>query len=200
MERVHDIEIVLASSSPRRADLLREAGYRFRVRPSEVEEPPYDHFLSAEAYAVHAAWLKARHVATFEKGWILGADTVVASGSRILGKARDRAHAEEILRTLMGTRHECITGVCLFLGGGGPAIVDSVATVVEMKRLAEGELHQFLDSGSWEGKAGAYGIQDKDDPLVRVVEGSWSNVVGLPLERLATIFELACRCERMDNR
>lgn len=197
-DNVQDVEWVLASSSPRRAQLLKEAGYRFRVRPSDVEEPPYDHFASGEAYAVHAAWLKATCVAKSESGWVLGADTVVTLGSMIVSKPSHRKDAERMLRSLMGTRHACITGICLVLPAGRPALVDHVSTVVEMKRLTEPQLAEYLESGDWEGKAGAYGIQDANDPFVRVVEGSWSNVVGLPMERLAEIVGMARRAAGLE--
>jgi septum formation protein len=93
----------------------------------------------------------------------------------------------------MGTRHRVITGLCLVLPGGQGSIVDSVASWVDMKQLSPSQFAEHLESGRWVGKAGAYGIQDKNDPFVTLAEGSGSNVVGLPMEKLAELLPLARR-------
>jgi len=190
-----DLHFILASASPRRRQLCEKAGFRFEVKVSKVDEPPTDHFASPEAYASHTAWLKANDVARDSPAnltWVVGADTVVALGLQIIGKPSDRTDAERILRSLSGTRHRVITGLCVVLPREHVSIVDHVITTVEMKRLTERELSGYLDTNLWEGKAGAYGIQDDHDPFVATCEGSFSNVVGLPMERLREILEL-CR-------
>ncbi|MFO0947351.1 MAG: Maf family protein [Planctomycetota bacterium] len=188
---------LLASGSPRRRQLLAEAGYRFRVEVSDVVEPPSDDFPSAEAYVSHTAWLKAHAPAFTSSEWILAADTmaVVGDGCRehILGKPADRADAERILRSLAGTTHRVLTGVCLRLPTARLALVTCETSYVAMKLLSPKELGNYLDTGLWEGKAGAYGIQDHDDPFVSAVEGSYSNVMGLPMERLEELFRQAAR-------
>lgn len=186
-----EIDFILASASPRRRELCQSAGYRFDVQVSAVNEPPFDHFATPEAYASHTAWLKANAVARPTGPWVLAADTVVALGSILLGKPNDRADAECILKMLMGTRHHVITGICLVVPEHGIALVDHVTTTVEMRPLSTKELDDYLESNLWEGKAGAYGIQDGNDPFVTALEGSFSNVVGLPMERVAEILILA---------
>lgn len=188
-----DPTFLLASASPRRRQLLHEAGYSFDVQPSAAVEPDPVDFASPEAYAVHTAWLKANDSTLPSGCLILAADTVVASAGSILGKPRDRGHAEDILRSLMGTRHRVITGVCIAIPSRSVSLLDHVTSFVTMRRLADEELTRYLDSGAWHGKAGAYGIQDKDDPFVAACEGSFSNVVGLPMERLAELLQLADR-------
>ena len=183
---------ILASGSPQRRRLLHEAGYRFEVEPSRIEEPATDGFATPTAYAAHAAWLKATDVASPRAGrWVLGADTVACVGSTILGKPVDRSDADGILRLLAGTRHQVITGVCLRLPKPEVSLVAEVTTEVVMKPLTDFERTGYLDTGLWEGKAGAYGIQDHDDPFVTALEGSVSNVIGLPMERLSELFAMA---------
>ena len=184
---------VLASRSPRREKLLREAGYDFIVRPSDVVEPVPDAFGSAAAYVAHAAWLKATDVVDAQR-WVLGADTVAVANGQVLGKAADRIEAGKILRLLQGTRHEVLTGLCLVLPRSRVALSAVVATEVVMRPLSEAELADYLDSGQWKGKAGAYGIQD-DDPFVETVKGSYSNVMGLPMEQLGDLLAMAARLE-----
>lgn len=194
---VPDLEIVLASSSPRRSQLLAEAGYRFRVVPSSVLEPPPCGFSSPEAYVTHVAWLKATEVAKQEQGLVLAADTACCVGAEVLGKPVDRNDARRILGKLQGTRHRTLTGLCLVFPteclesstDGRPAVVDSVATTVWMRQLDDARLEEYLDTNAWDGKAGAYGIQDRDDPFVANIDGSISNVVGLPMERLALLLK-----------
>lgn len=127
---------------------------------------------------------------------------VIGEGVReyILGKPTGRADAERILRSLAGTTHRVLTGVCLRLPSVGVALVACETTHVAMKSLSVEELHAYLDTGLWEGKAGAYGIQDHDDPFVAAVEGSYTNVMGLPMEKLADLFRHARRIEDLDER
>ena len=185
---------ILASGSPRRKELLERAGYDFTVVVSSVYEPDPTHFASPEAYVAHTAWLKASTVAETQASYpILAADTVAALDGHILGKPRDREDARRILSRLAGTHHRVLTGICLLLPKLAVSLVAVESTTVEMKQLGSAELESYLDSGLWEGKAGAYGIQDQSDPFIKTVEGSFTNVVGLPMERLASLFELAKR-------
>ncbi len=187
---------VLASASPRRRELLAAAGYAFDVLPATRPEPPAAASPGVAVFVQHAALCKAAEVAALPAAagrWVLAADTVAESaGGEALGKPRDRADAERILRLLMGTVHTTWTGVCLRTPDGFHALL-AEPTRVFMRELAPAALAAFLDSGAWEGKAGAYGIQDRDDPLVRHVEGSFDNVVGLPCARLPALFAAASR-------
>ena len=174
--------LVLASASPRRRALLEEMGLRFEVVPSEVDES-LPSGSEPGGIAEGLALRKARAVAEgLRDALVLGADTLVVAGSRILGKPRDRAEAREFLRLLSGTTHRVITGVALLEAPDGEPGVGHEVTRVTMRSLAGAEIEAYLDSAEWEGKAGAYAIQESGDRFVVRLEGSRSNVVGLPVE------------------
>jgi len=138
-------------------------------------------------YVAALAWRKARAVALRRgSGLILGADTACAVGGEILNKPVDRADAERMIRLQEGREIDVVTGLCLYRAGLDEWVGAAEVTTCRCRRLSDAERLEHLDSGRWEGKAGAYGVQD-DDPFVTVVRGSWSNVVGLPLERLASL-------------
>lgn len=185
---------ILASGSPRRRELLEAAGYSFTVKASSVAEPSPEGFVAPDAYVAHVAWLKATAVGRTEVDqWVLAADTMAVIGPHVLGKPVDRADADRILSLLQGSRHHVWTGVALYYPRFDVSLVAAVETTVVMKPLSRQELEAYLDTGLWEGKAGAFGIQDHDDPFVSAVEGSYTNVVGLPMERLADLFQIADR-------
>jgi septum formation protein len=176
--------LILASASPRRRQLLAEAGYDFEVDPSDVAEPDPASETSPSEYAAHLAWRKAMAVARRRsEGLILAADTVCAVEGQILNKPLDRADAERMIRLQEGHDTEVITGLCLYRAGVEEWLGAVEISLVRFKPLGDRERTAYLDSGRWEGKSGAYGVQDRD-PFVSVVHGSFSNVVGLPLERL----------------
>jgi septum formation protein len=177
------LKLVLASSSPRRRELLAEAGFEFDVVSPPIEEPAtFQQGVAPAARAEALAYFKARSVAErHPAACVLGADTLVAVAGRVLGKPADRDEAEGMLRTLSGTRHAVISGVAL-LGPDGIRLITSETTHVTMRPLTDQEVADYLDSGEWVGKAGAYAIQETADRFVVKVEGSFSNVVGLPIE------------------
>ena len=180
-------ELILASSSPRRAQLLRDAGYAFKVIAPPIPEPHALHSAVTPAEKAEAlSYFKACAVAgVVGQGLILAADTVVACGSHVFGKPIDQADARRILTHLMETPHEVITGVTLLDAADQRRAISHDVTRITMRRLSDKELDQYLETGVWSGKAGAYGIQDHDDPFVESTRGSFSNVVGLPMELLA---------------
>jgi septum formation protein len=181
--------LILASASPRRRQLLAEAGYSFEVDPSAVAEPDPASETSPAEYAAHLAWRKAMAVAGRRKnGLILAADTVCAVDGIILNKPLDRADAERMIRLQEGHDTDVITGLCLYRAGRDEWIGAVEASIVRFKPLSELERTTYLDSNRWEGKSGGYGVQDRD-PFVLVLTGSFSNVVGLPLERLALLLK-----------
>lgn len=182
-----DEPLILASGSPRRAQLLTAAGYQFTVQvASESAECGMCSRETAPEMVARYAYRKAVDVAArFDRGLVLAADTVASCVGQILGKPRDQDHAEAILRTLSGRRHDVYTGVCLLSIEQTRCVVDVVRTELEMHTLSESMLDQYLDSHRWEGKAGAFGYQDGNDWLDVIDRGSESNVVGLPMERLA---------------
>jgi septum formation protein len=187
MEPGRNPTLILASASPRRRLLLEEAGYRFEVDPSGVEEPEPTGPADPAAYAAALAWRKAAEVARRRRlGLVLAADTVCAVGGAILNKPADRADAERMIRLQEGRDTVVLTGLCLYRADAAEWVGAVESSVVRFRPLADAERVAHLDSGKWRGKAGAYGVQD-DDPFVTVVAGSWSNVVGLPMERLAVL-------------
>jgi septum formation protein len=181
--------LILASSSPRRRQLLADAGYFFEVDPSEIDEPEPDRDAAAApaAYAANLAWRKAEEVARRRgNGLILGADTICAVGDEILIKPRDRADAERMIRLQEGRETEVISAICLYRADRHEWVGAVEVSMVRFRTLSAEEVRDYLDSERWRGKSGGYGVQDHD-PFVSVVRGSFSNVVGLPMERLAQL-------------
>jgi septum formation protein len=175
-------KLILASASPRRQSLLKEAGYDFAVHPAEVDESNVPAGLTPSDLARHLANIKADVIASkFPDAVVLGADTVVAFGERILGKPEHAADARRMLELLSGTTHIVITGVAVLCAGRGFSRVARAMSAVRMKSLSDKEISKYVAGGDWQGKAGGYGIQDPD-PFVTRVSGSQSNVVGLPMK------------------
>ncbi len=175
--------IILASESPRRADLLKQIGLEFEVSPSEIEEPQ---ITASPAIAVQElAILKARTVAAkFDAGIVIGADTVVVIDGQPIGKPENDAHAVQILRRLSGNQHEVITGVALIDIKRKNEVVWAEQTAVYFRTLHESEIVAYVRSGEPSDKAGAYGIQGRAGAFVERIEGCYFNVVGLPLASL----------------
>lgn len=182
--------LILASSSPRRGKLLAEAGYEFEVvRPPILEPDETLGRLPASQQAEALAYFKAREVADqHPDACVLGADTIVAVNDRILGKPADQADAREMLGVLSGSRHTVITGVAM-LGPGERRLIASESTHVTMRQMAQEEIEAYIGSEEWVGKAGAYAIQETADRFVVHVEGSFSNVVGLPMELVGRMLD-----------
>ena len=173
--------LVLASASPRRHALLEQIGYA----PNIVEPAALDESVlpgeRPETYAARLARAKAEAVAAHHPGaFVLGADTVVACGRRILDKAETEEHARRCLSLLSGRRHRVCGGVTV-IDPAGRAVSRLVRTAVAFKQLSEDEIAAYLAGGEWRGKAGGYAIQGRAAAFVRFVNGSYSNVVGLPL-------------------
>ncbi len=177
------IRLILASGSPARRELLTKAGYAFEVMPSAVDEPTQDDFADVRTLVQHTAWLKAAAVAQrVSDGVVLAADTVGWLDGQVIGKPADAADARRILRFLSGREHELWTGVCLWRRPGDLQVAWQELTRVAVSPLTDAAIEVYLKTRTWEGCSGAYAIQEKDDPYVRVVRGSFSNVVGLPME------------------
>jgi septum formation protein len=188
---------VLASASPRRADLLRAAGFEFEVIPAEIDEA-IDVEETPDGYVRRVAQLKATSVASHAPGRaILAADTVVVVDHQVLGKPVDAGDARRMLRRLSGREHVVMTAVCLMnpgpadqREGGSKRLETRVArTTVEFAPLSDAEIDWYLATGEPMDKAGAYAVQGLASRFVTRVDGSYSNVVGLPV---AVVYEL-CR-------
>jgi septum formation protein len=173
--------LVLASASPRRADLVRQIGLLpDRIDPADIDETPR-RAERPRLYALRMAEAKARAVASRQPGcWVLAADTVVACGNRVLPKTEAEAEAARCLRLLSGRRHRVIGGIAL-VAPDGRLRGGAVETRVAFKRLEAREIALYLVAGEWRGKAGGYAIQGLAAAYVTLVNGSYSNVVGLPL-------------------
>ncbi len=212
--RTNPPALILASASPRRRELLTILGVRFEVTPSTLPEPEdKPAAMSSAEWAIWLAEFKANAVAECHPtAWVLGADTLVVCGEEILNKPRDRAEARRMLELQAGVETHVITGVCLLAPAGTPdrhadraappralesrcstrsqsaersACVEKWAETTRVwMRDAPHVRAVYLESGDWEGKAGAYGIQTVGDELVERIDGSFSNVVGLPVERV----------------
>lgn len=175
----------MASRSPRRRELLRAAGYEFEVYPpSEAAESGIRGGETPSQFVARLASQKAADVARrIGRGLVLGCDTVVECDGQILGKPADRGHARTMLKALSGREHRVLSGLCLWQVPGDESTVDVAVTTLRMDELRPQQLDEYLAGGQWAGKAGAFGYQDGLD-WVHVVDGSQSNVVGLPMELL----------------
>jgi len=174
----HATMLVLASHSPRRREILTQAGIEFVVRAAVVDETP----LAGETPREHVlrlSRLKAEAVAAAPGEIVLGADTVVVAGGKLLGKPSSRQEAAWMLRQLSGTEHEVLTGVCLRTDSR--LLQDTASTRVWFLRLSEEEIADYVATGEPMDKAGAYAIQGRASKFVEKIEGCFFNVVGLPV-------------------
>ncbi len=185
-------ELILASASPQRRELLTGLGVRFTVEPAELSElrtPPAG--VRPRVWAEALAYFKARCVADRRAGhWVLGADTIVVCAGRLLGKPAGEIEAREMLELQAREPADVITGVAL-VRTGQEVVERRLASAVTRVWMRDDpvEREKYLAGGDWAGKAGAYGLQDVGERLVERIEGSFSNVVGLPLELLAGLLE-----------
>jgi septum formation protein len=186
------LPLYLASASPRRRELLLSLGLEFRIEPATVDEralpgeAPQDHVvrLSASKAAAVVTALRARGI----EALVLAADTIVTIDGMILGKPRDSDDALAMLRRLAGRRHEVITACRLVRGDDGRAAEAVAVSGVRFNTLSDSLARWYVKTGEPFDKAGAYGIQGRGVLLSQGIEGSWSNVVGLPLESLPGLF------------
>ncbi|MBC8377872.1 MAG: septum formation protein Maf [Planctomycetes bacterium] len=177
-------QFVLASASPRRKHLLEKAGYYFTIIPSAVDESAYDtNGITSEEHTKILALAKAKDVAArFPNAIVMGSDTVVDLDGEIIGKPDDAARAEEITRKLFSKPHKVITGLALACVEKDIEIVEADTTIVYPRKLTEEQIAEHIRKGDWQGKAGAYGIQETGDEFVDHIDGSFTNVMGLPME------------------
>ncbi len=183
------MRLALASSSPRRRELLAQIGVTpDRIAPPEIDEAPRKGELP-RPYCLRMAEQKAAAVPAGPGEIVLAADTTVALGRRILGKPADEAEAGRFLRLLSGRRHRVITAVAVRTEAR--AWSREVLTMVKFKRLSEEEIAAYLGSGEWRGKAGGYAIHGLAGPLIPWISGSFTGVVGLPLAETANLLRAA---------
>ena len=192
-----DLPLILASASPRRKQLLTEAGFTFETRlPDENAEDARQPNEPPETYVRRLALQKTKNVADkIEQGIILGGDTIVLCGDNILEKPVDRNDARKMLRQLRGQIHCVLSGLCLIkkkIGTETTIHHGTEVTRLAMKPIAEEMLEAYLNTEAWQGKAGAFGYQDGND-WITLLEGSESNVVGLPLKLFQKMYRTVIR-------
>jgi septum formation protein len=180
-------KIILASASPRRKELLRQLGIEFEVSPSEVEEDirggedPREHVL-------RLARLKAREIASAHDGAVvISADTIVVLDNEILGKPEDEKEAFAMLSRLSGREHQVFTGFCVLDPSHGTGHCEAVESKVRFKHLTPEEIRGYIKTGEPMDKAGAYAVQGKGSYMIKEIQGSYTNVVGLPLCELVEV-------------
>ena len=176
--------LILASASPRRSELLRLLDIEFRVVTSDATELHDDQFTAVEVAQLNA-YRKARAVAKkFPDSLVLGADTLVYLGTKLFGKPANREEAHRMLKQLAGHTHQVVTGVCLMHLRAHREQTFSEITDVQFRKLTAAHIQHYLAQMNPLDKAGAYAIQDGGELIIEEISGSFSNVVGLPVERL----------------
>lgn len=181
------MKIILASASPRRKELLKNIFDEFEIIPAEVDETLNER-IKAENAAEYLASKKAGYVADkYPEALVIGSDTTVVIGDTILGKPEDKNDARRMLKLLSGKTHKVITGVNVFYKGKETSF--SEVTEVVFFKLTEEEIEEYLSTGEWSDKAGAYGIQGKAGLFAEKINGDYNNVVGLPVARLNRIIK-----------
>jgi septum formation protein len=186
MSKQRAVRIILASSSPRRRELLAGAGYKFTAITPNIDESAFSTAgVRADEYAKKLALAKAKNVAEkYPNSLVIGADTVVDFNGEIIGKPADAKEAEQITRNLFSAPHKVITAVALVRLSDGIELCESDTTTVYPKRLTDKQIAEHIKSGSWRDKAGAYAIKETGDEFVQKIQGSLTNVMGLPMELL----------------
>jgi len=183
--------IILASGSPRRRTLMQEAEYNFEVITSTLAEPEMKgDGITAAIWAETMAYYKAR--AVFEEhgnAIVIGADTVSVHGKHVLGKPKDEADARFMLKEMFGGRNAVITGVAILAPSPAQLVITHVTSSLIMKPMSTTEIETYIASGAWQDKAGGYALQEGGDTFVDHIEGSHSNIVGLPMTQLACLLK-----------
>jgi septum formation protein len=191
MSAQKQISFILASASPRRRQLLTEAGYKFKVAPSDIDESAFPIAgTSACEYAKRLALAKAKDVSKkFPDYLVISADTVVDFNGEIIGKPADAKEAEQITRKLFSAPHKVITAVAIVRLKDGTELSESDITTVYPRKLTAEQITKHIEGGAWRNKAGAYAIKETGDEFVEKIEGSLTNVMGLPMELLQRLLK-----------
>ncbi len=182
--------LVLASRSPRRSDILKQLGLQFESRPSEVDEAEFDISIAPMDFVMNLAFRKALKVSqSITEGIVIGADTVVVINGEILGKPQSEKEAIEMLTRLSGKEHSVFTGLALLEVSSGRKSISFAETKVLFRSLERTEIEKYAATGEPLDKAGAYGIQGKGAILVEKINGCYYNVVGLPVAKLINMLK-----------
>ena len=186
MTKARQIQFILASASTRRRELLTQAGYRFKIVPSAIDEDSFfnpDKSGTAIEYAKQLALAKAKNIADkYPAELVLGADTTVDFAGQIIGKPADAEDARRITRLLFSAAHKVITAVALVRLTDNTQVVEAQVTTVFPRKLTEEQIEAHIKTGHWQDKAGAYAIRHGGDEFIEKIQGSITNVMGLPME------------------
>jgi len=191
MSKQRATRIILASASLRRRELLAEAGYKFTAITPDIDESAFSTAgVPAAEYAKKLALAKAKNVAEkYPESLVIGADTVVDFDGEIIGKPADAKEAERITRKLFSAPHKVITAIALVRLSDGIELCERDTTTVYPKSLTDKQIAEHIKSGSWQDKAGAYAIKETGDEFVEKIQGSLTNVMGLPVELLRRVLK-----------
>ncbi len=193
LKNIDQFDVVLASQSPRRFELLSRIGLEFTVKPSHVKEE-YSTRLSPGDYVLKNAMAKGWEIAQQKpEALVISADTIVVYGDKVLEKPTDEFHAMEILKILNGRTHEVLTGFGITFLAREKRVFNVESTKVTFRKLSEHELSAYIDSGEPFDKAGGYGAQGLGSLLIEKIEGCYFNVVGFPLARFFTMLDTFLR-------
>jgi septum formation protein len=181
--------LILASKSPRRREILQQMGIPFVVHEVEIDEAAHLRN-SIRSSVMNIARQKAMKAALdFSKGLVLGVDTVVSFGGRILGKPDHAEQAREYIRMLSGNRHAVLSGITLLSVDSGHSRSDCSVSTVQFASMNRDEIDAYIETGEWVDKAGAYAIQGSAAMYIRRIEGTYHNIMGLPVEKLNTLLK-----------
>ncbi len=191
MSKQSQYSFILASASPRRKQLLTEAGYKFTVVRPDIDEPAFStKDVRPCEYAERLALAKAKNIAEKHPDClVIAADTIADFEGEIIGKPADRTDAEKITKKLFSKPHKVITSIAIVRLRDGIEINQSDTTTVYPKKLTPEQIDGHIKSGSWRDKAGAYAIQENGDEFIERIEGSLTNVMGLPMELLERLLK-----------
>ena len=193
-------KIILASKSEDRYDIFKRLGIPFEVLPTRVNEEDLKNKISdplllvKELAKTKALYAKEELREEKSPAVIIAADTIVELNGEIIGKAKDEEQAVEILNKLMGKAHNLITGIAVTETENPKIVVDFDTTVVEFIKLSNEEIYNYVKTNEWKGRAGAYSINDKASLFIKMINGSSSNVIGLPMHKLFEIYESVDAC------
>jgi septum formation protein len=186
MTQTYTSQIILASSSPRRKQLLAKAGYQFSVVHPELDESAYSaEQVDSEQYARRLALAKAKSIAEkHPESLVISADTIVDFQGEIIGKPADAKDARQIIQKLFGAPHRVITGLAICRLNDDTEMAACDITTIFPRQITEEQINEYIKSGLWKEKSGAYAIKEDGDEFVEKIEGSLTNVMGLPMELL----------------
>ena len=184
------MDIILASASPRRKEILQNVNLKFKIETSDVDEQILENEQPI-SLVLRLALEKGMSISNkYPQALVISADTVVSEGGQILGKPKDEHEAKEMLSRLSGKTHQVITGISLIHSSNSKKIIDYVVSDVKFKQLSQDDIQNYINTNESLDKAGAYGIQGYGAVLVEEIKGDYFNIVGLPISKLSDLLKM----------